>query len=277
MSPEQVKGDKSIDHRSDIYALGVTLFYAIEGRSPYDTENESQFDIFNKIVYEELPILSSNSKHATLIKQACQKDRNLRFQQIEDFENALNVESESQPKVDLTLNKENKKIEKKIETTQRSIQDPAQGISERNQKSNFFIFLSYMSLILLLSFSVAYLISLEWYLEFYWEDLEFGDNGLYQAMQLENLLIGIETTSYVFLSSLLWLFLYRKFKMKIHFILRIIKIIFSCVVGVWAFLKAMHLLNYSTTQEEIFIWIPFIMFELFFTILLIVKCRKKAI
>jgi serine/threonine protein kinase len=85
MSPEQVKGDKSIDHRSDIYALGVTLFYAMEGRSPYDTDNESQFDIFNKIVYEELPVLTANSEHTHLIQKACQKDRNLRYQQVEDL------------------------------------------------------------------------------------------------------------------------------------------------------------------------------------------------
>jgi serine/threonine protein kinase len=33
MSPEQVKGDKSIDHRSDKYSLGVTMFYALEGKA----------------------------------------------------------------------------------------------------------------------------------------------------------------------------------------------------------------------------------------------------
>jgi serine/threonine protein kinase len=34
MSPEQVKGDKSIDYRSDIYSLGVTMFYALNGNPP---------------------------------------------------------------------------------------------------------------------------------------------------------------------------------------------------------------------------------------------------
>jgi len=55
MSPEQVKADRSIDFRSDIYSLGITMYYAINGKAPYDTENISQFDIFNKIVHETLP------------------------------------------------------------------------------------------------------------------------------------------------------------------------------------------------------------------------------
>lgn len=38
MSPEQVKGDKSIDYRSDIYSLGVTMFYALNGNPPYNSE-----------------------------------------------------------------------------------------------------------------------------------------------------------------------------------------------------------------------------------------------
>jgi len=86
MSPEQVKGDKSIDHRSDIYSLGVTLYFTLEGKSPYDTENESHFDIFNKIVYEDLPQLSRNTEYSFLVQRACAKNREYRFQQIEDFE-----------------------------------------------------------------------------------------------------------------------------------------------------------------------------------------------
>jgi serine/threonine protein kinase len=107
MSPEQVKGDKSIDHRSDIYSLGVTLFYAIEGRPPYDTENESQFDIFNKIVYEELQLLSSNSESAELIKKACQKNREERFQSCEEFFEGVGL----QPKKNKTVISESDLIE----------------------------------------------------------------------------------------------------------------------------------------------------------------------
>ncbi len=87
MSPEQVIGDKSIDHRSDIYSLGVTLYYALIGKSPYDTENESQFVIFNKIVYESLPLIGHNELD-DVIQKATKKDRNERFQDL----NELNFE-----------------------------------------------------------------------------------------------------------------------------------------------------------------------------------------
>jgi serine/threonine protein kinase len=85
MSPEQVKGDKSIDYRSDIYSLGVTMFYALNGNPPYNSETESQFDIFNKIVFDPLPELIGFSPYDVIIKKACQKDREQRFQSCSEF------------------------------------------------------------------------------------------------------------------------------------------------------------------------------------------------
>ena len=85
MSPEQVKADKSIDHRSDIYSLGVTLYFALNGKPPYDSDGASQFDIFNKIVYEPLPELTGDSKLIAMVKKACQKDRDQRYQSCEEW------------------------------------------------------------------------------------------------------------------------------------------------------------------------------------------------
>ncbi len=39
MSPEQVKGEATVDHRSDIWALGVLMFRALSGKWPHTAEN----------------------------------------------------------------------------------------------------------------------------------------------------------------------------------------------------------------------------------------------
>jgi len=90
MSPEQIRGEKSIDHRSDIYSLGVTLFVAVSGKTPYDSKTESQFDVFNKIVHEPLPEISGSGKFNTLINKACNKDREQRFQSCGEWLDEMN-------------------------------------------------------------------------------------------------------------------------------------------------------------------------------------------
>jgi serine/threonine protein kinase len=71
MSPEQVKADKSIDHRSDIYSLGVTMYFALNGKPPYDSDTSSQFDIFNKIVHETIPLSTLSGDLVPSIEKAC--------------------------------------------------------------------------------------------------------------------------------------------------------------------------------------------------------------
>ncbi|MEW6140038.1 MAG: protein kinase [Thermodesulfobacteriota bacterium] len=52
-SPEQAKGARNLDIRSDIYSLGITLYHLINGSPPY--KGESAYVIFQKHVHEPLP------------------------------------------------------------------------------------------------------------------------------------------------------------------------------------------------------------------------------
>jgi serine/threonine-protein kinase len=53
MSPEQVRSTKSVDARTDVWALGVILYEALTGKPAF--EGESLGDIFAKIREEDLP------------------------------------------------------------------------------------------------------------------------------------------------------------------------------------------------------------------------------
>jgi serine/threonine protein kinase len=53
MSPEQVHGDEAVDGRADIYALGVTLFQMLTGRTPYQADQATR--MMMKHVMEPVP------------------------------------------------------------------------------------------------------------------------------------------------------------------------------------------------------------------------------
>ena len=54
MPPEQARGDQlAVDARSDIYALGATLFFKLTGRYPFAATNV--VDLLHKVIHEEAP------------------------------------------------------------------------------------------------------------------------------------------------------------------------------------------------------------------------------
>jgi len=57
MSPEQILGSKGIDHRSDLWSVGVVAYEALTGRKPFDAETMGGLAI--KIHSEPLPVPSA--------------------------------------------------------------------------------------------------------------------------------------------------------------------------------------------------------------------------
>jgi serine/threonine-protein kinase len=56
MSPEQAQGDRQIDHRTDLWALGVITFEALVGRRPFEATNLG--DLLVKICATDPPLPS---------------------------------------------------------------------------------------------------------------------------------------------------------------------------------------------------------------------------
>ena len=91
MAPEQAAG-KSVDHRADIYALGLTLYEVLAGRPPY--EGEDAISLVVKNMQEPLPDLRMTDlglpeELVTLVEQMSAKDPNQRLQTMDAVQAAL--------------------------------------------------------------------------------------------------------------------------------------------------------------------------------------------
>ena len=167
MSPEQVKGDKSIDHRSDIYSLGVTMFFVINGKPPYNSDTDSQFDIFTKIVYEALPEFSTHSIFKEILLKACQKNREERFQSCSDY-----LEEFKLTYTNILGNNENTKVNRGGEELRGSdtiVKVKTKTELNKNKKKSkptLFNFIRILSIILLFSSFIALAGTIQQYFQF---------------------------------------------------------------------------------------------------------------
>jgi eukaryotic-like serine/threonine-protein kinase len=91
MSPEQCQGS-NVDHRSDIYALGVILFQMLTGRLPF--EGSRYGEVINQHVTRRPPAPSSlvtdlPPEIDAILSRALSKDPGARFQTMDEFRVAL--------------------------------------------------------------------------------------------------------------------------------------------------------------------------------------------
>ncbi|RME87850.1 MAG: serine/threonine protein kinase [Planctomycetota bacterium] len=93
MAPEQVEGSSGrVDERSDIYGLGATLYYIVTGKPPFS--GKDVLSVISQVLHRDpLPPTQLNPMVdpplEAIILKAMQKDREKRFQNAEEFYEAL--------------------------------------------------------------------------------------------------------------------------------------------------------------------------------------------
>jgi serine/threonine protein kinase len=300
MSPEQVKADKTIDHRSDIYSLGVTMFFAIQGKPPYKSETESQFDIFNKIVYEPIPTLGQ-SKFKDLVNKACQKDRNQRFQSCREW-----VESWQS----LTRNETQSWVGEQNDKTQVIAEDPSnektvlsgggapkvesprfQSKRSNGNASRWIKIVTWSQLIILF---IWFGINLSWRLSaptytFFWGNFKCDDHLMYACSQCttfysdayrsymanDSIWQSIFAITFSIVNLFLIAFLYgRLYRLNIYGKMTIFRIILSVVFSLIYFVTGVLIRYPYLFRNGFMIWVLYFLFEFLFCLLVLREMRR---
>jgi serine/threonine-protein kinase len=92
MSPEQAAGSKDIDHRTDIWSVGVIMYEALTGKEPFDGENYNQImlSIITTTPTEPRDLVPEIPEPIEqVVLRAMAKDRDERYQTAAVFAESL--------------------------------------------------------------------------------------------------------------------------------------------------------------------------------------------
>ena len=93
MPPEQIRGLKNVDHRGDLFSLGMSMYESLAGTLPFD-KNASGYTIQKIIVEEPFPDIRKNNPEipralAKIIMKALEKDPDKRYQSAAEMKAAI--------------------------------------------------------------------------------------------------------------------------------------------------------------------------------------------